>query len=123
MSLNARDNQAEKPKAIAPQARTHSLPSGQSEASGRAWTEWKQMRQGRRGYKKASPTKSQEDTFETDVSEGNNSQAGEARKEAQQEAPKKRRWNGPSKRDVSKVTYYNCNKKSYYAKYCTEPKD
>ncbi len=91
MSLNARDDQAKKPKATAPQARSHSPPSGQSEASGGAWREKKRMRRGRRGHREASPAKSQEDASETDASENNASkadasQAGESQKEAQQEA-------------------------------------
>ncbi len=85
------------------------------------------MRRGRREYKETSPAKSQEDVSETDASEADASQVGEAQKEAQQEAqqeaPKRKRWNGPSRRDVSKITCYNCNKKGHYAKYCTEPKD
>ncbi len=55
MSLNARDNQAEKLKATAPQARAHSPPAGQSKASRGAWREKKQTRQ---GHRKASPAKS-----------------------------------------------------------------
>ncbi len=55
MSLNARDDQVEKPKATAPQARALSPPAGQSEASGEAQRERKQMRQ---GHREASPAKS-----------------------------------------------------------------
>ncbi len=123
MSLNARDDQA-----TAPQPRPHSSPAGQSKAPGGARRERKRTRQGRRGHREASPAKSQEDaseiyTFENDTSEADASQAGEAQKEAQQEAPKRRRQNGPIKRNASKVTCYNCNKKGHYAKYCTEPKN
>ncbi len=81
------------------------------------------MCQGRQRHKEASPAKSQDNASETDTSEANASQAGEGQKEAQQEALKRRRRNGPSKRDASKVTCYNCNKKDHYTKYCTEPKD
>ncbi len=81
------------------------------------------MRRGRRGNREASPAKSQEDVSETDASEADASQAEEAQQEAQQEAPKRRRRNGPSKRDASEITCYNCNKKGHYAKYCTESKD
>ncbi len=84
------------------------------------------MRRGRRGHREASPAKSQEDVSETDASEADASQAGEAQEtqqEAQQEAPKRRRRNGPSRRDASKVTCYNYNKKGHYSKYSTEPKD
>ncbi len=86
------------------------------------------MCRGKRGHREASPAKSQEDASETDVSENDASEAdanqvGEAQKEAQQKVPKKRRRNGPSRRDASIVTCYNCNKKGHYAKYCTEPKD
>ncbi len=42
MSLNVQDNQAENPKAIALQARAHSLLAGQSKASGGARKERKQ---------------------------------------------------------------------------------
>ncbi len=124
MSLNARDDQAEKPKATAPQARIHSPSAGQSEASGGVRRERKRTR---RGHREASPAKSQEDASETDASEtdafeADASQAGEAQKEAQKEAPKRIRRNGPNKRDASAVTCYNCNKKGHYAKYCTKPK-
>ncbi len=84
------------------------------------------MRRGRREHREASPAKSQEDASETDASEADASQAGEAQEaqqESQQEAPKRRRQNGPSRRDASEVTCYNCNKKGHYAKYCTKPKD
>ncbi len=64
---------------------------------------------------------SQEDA--SDASEANNSQAGEVQKEAQKEALKRRRGNGPNRKDVFKITCYNCNKKGYYAKYCIETKD
>ncbi len=77
------------------------------------------MRWGRRGYREASPAKSKEDVSETNASEANATQAGEIQKEAKQ----KRRRNGPNKRDTSEITCYNCNKKSHYAKYYTEPKD
>ncbi len=127
MSLNARDDQA-KPKITAPQARAHSPPAGQSEASGGARREKKRMCRGRQGHREANPAKSQEDASETDVSENNASKAnasqvGKAQKKAQQEAPKRKRRNGPSRRDASAVTCYNCNKKGHYAKYCTESKD
>ncbi len=128
MSLNTRDDQAKKPKATAPQARAHFLPADQSKASEEARKERKQTRWGRWGHKEASHAKNQEDVSETNASEinafeANASQAGEAQKEAQKEAPKRRRWNGPSRRDASKVICYNCNKKGHYAKYCTKPKD
>ncbi len=75
------------------------------------------MHRERRGHREASHAKSQENAFETDASENvaseaNASQAGEA----QQETPKKRRRNGPSRRDASEVMCYNSNKKGHYAK-------
>ncbi len=120
MSLNAQDNQAEKPKVTAPQTRAHSPSTGQSETSGEARRERKQRR---RRHRKASPAKSQEDVSETNTSKANVSQAGEVQKEAKQGAPKRRRWNSPSRRNASKIMCYNCHKKDHYARYCTEPKD
>ncbi len=79
MSLNAWNDQAEKPKAIAPQARAYSPLASQSEASGGAQRERKQTRW---GHREASPAKSQEDASETDASKIDASQAGEAQKEA-----------------------------------------
>ncbi len=86
------------------------------------------MCRGRREHREASPAKSQKDISKTnisenDASEADASQVGEALKEAQREAPKKRRRNSLSRRDDSEVTCYHCNNKGYYAKYCTEPKD
>ncbi len=57
-----------------------------SEASRGTRREKKQTRWRKQGYREASPAKSQEDAFETDASEANAGQAGEAQKEAQQEA-------------------------------------
>ncbi len=111
MSLNTWDNQAKKSKATALQTKAHSLPAGQSEVSERARREKKWMRQ---GHGKASPATSQEDASEANVTPAEN---------AQREVLKKRRQNSPTKRDISKIKCYNCNKKGYYAKYYTKPKD
>ncbi len=122
MSLNAQDKQAE-PKATASQIRAHSLTAGQSGVFGGARRERKQTCRERRGHREASPAKSQKDASKTDASEADASQAGEAQQEAQQETPKRKCRNGPSRRDASAVTCYNYNKKGHYAKYCTAPKD
>ncbi len=124
MSLNTQDNQAEKPKTTTPQARAHSPPADQSEASGWTRREKKQMCQGRRGHREASPATSQEDAFKpnaskTDAFKANVTQAGDAQKEVL----KKKRRNSPIRRDISEVKCYNCNKKGYYTKYCTKLKD
>ncbi len=75
MSLNARDNQA-----TAPQSRAHPLPANQSKAFGGAQRERKRIRRRKRGYRKASPAKSQEDASETDASKVDANQAGEVQK-------------------------------------------
>ncbi len=83
MTLNTCDNQAEKPKTIAPQARVYFLPAGQLKVFRGAQKERKQIYQ---GYKKASPATSQENASETDASKANATQTGKA----QQEASKRR---------------------------------
>lgn len=121
MCLNPHEQPAQ-PKASAPQTRAHSPPADQSEASGRAQRERKRTLRGK-GHREASPATSQDvsepNDSRTDASGTNATQA----EEAQKEAPKRKRQNGPNKRDVHEVTCYNCNKKGHYAKHCTEPKD
>ncbi len=78
MSLNAQDNQAEKPRVTAPQIRAHSPPADQSKPSGGARREKKQTHQGRQEHREASPATSQEDVSKTDASETNATQDGEA---------------------------------------------
>ncbi len=96
MSINTRNEQH-----AAPQSRAFSLPAGQSEASRGAWRERKQTRQGKRVHREARLTKSQEDMFETNVSETHTfeadaSQAKEAQKKAKKEVSKRRCWKGPT---------------------------
>lgn len=107
MSINWRDDQADK-KTTVPQAKA-SPPANKTKALEKVPEKAKKNKnnkkkicQGRRDNREGNST--------TAISENNAVQAINGQK-------KKKTW------DISEVTYYSYNKKSYFAKDCTESKN
>ncbi len=105
MSLNSRDDQAKKAKAILTKAKASPPASDQLETPKKIRKEkkkkWQRKERARKDPKEGSPAPA--------ASRSNVVQAtgGQKKKKA---------------RDASEVTYYSCNKKGHYASDCSKPK-
>ncbi len=114
ISLNARDDQAEKTTATSPKAKASPPASDQSEVTEKAKEKARKEKK-RRGHQ--GKRDRQEGQDGSPVATGaNTTQATEGQK-------KKRRDGQGPKRDISEITCYNCNKKGHYSRDCTEPKN
>ncbi len=105
MSLNSRDDQAEKAKAILLQAKASPPASDQSEAPEKIRKEKKKKWQ-------------QKERARKDPKEGNPAPAASGSNTVQATGGQKKK----KTRDASEVTCYSCNKKGHYASDCFEPK-
>ncbi len=105
MSLNSRDDQAEKAKAIASQAKASPPASNQLEASEKIRKEKKKKWQ----WKKWASKDAKEVSPSPTTSGSNAVQATGSQKKKKS-------------RDVFEVIYYSYNKKGHYTSNCTEPK-
>lgn len=100
MSFNSWNNQAKMTKAIPLQAKNKACQAEQSFE-----TEMFSEKVGKEKVKKACQGQSEKPS---PITPATATSGGQKKKKA---------------RDVSKITYYSCNKKGHYASNCTEPKN
>ncbi len=104
MSLNARDDQADKTKATSPQTKASPPTSYQSEVTKKAKEKARKEKKRRRHQGKRDRQERRDGS--PAATGANATQATEGQK-------KKRRDGQGPKRDISEITCYNCNKKGY----------
>ncbi len=107
MSLNSRDDQPEK-------VQQKSGVVSQGQAPDKALDKTSQAEQENKAFEKVKKDKKQK--------------SHRAKRDRQKDSTSASRTNTTptkkkiQKRDISEITYYNCNKKSHYVSDCTEPK-
>ncbi len=113
-NLNAHNDQAKKMKTTSPQTKASLLTSDQSEVTEKAKKKVRKEKK-RKGHQEKQDRQEGQDGSLVKIG-ANATQATEGQKK------KRRNGQGP-KRDISKITCYNCNKKGYYSRDCTKPKN
>ncbi len=114
MSLNTRDDQAEKTKATPPYTKA-SLPTfDQSEV-----TEKVKEKAGKEKIRRGRPRKQDR----REGQDGSSAITGTNATQAIKGQKKKRHDGQGPKMDISEITCYNCNKKGHYSRDCTETKN
>ncbi len=114
MSLNTCDDQAKKTKTTFPLTKASLPTSDQSEVTKKAKEKVRKEKK-RKGYQ------GKRDRWER--RDGSPVVTGVNAIQATEDQKKKRRNGQDPKKDISEITYYNCNKKGHYFRDWIEPKN